>query len=147
MGRIVVGVDGSENASVALRWALQESALRGDTLEVVAAWHYPYASDVGYGFAPAVDPTALENAAAEGLEQALRDACPDKDIRSRVERVVVQGSAANNLIEAAKGADLLVVGTRGRGGFRGLLLGSVSTQCVHHAPCPVAVIPHDETNA
>jgi nucleotide-binding universal stress UspA family protein len=138
MGPIVVGVDGSDHAMTALRWAVEEAALRSCPLRAVTAVHYPPVADSGFG--PSPDLTSLERDAEVVLEDALRAACPDDDARARIERSVVLDSAAHALISAAADADLLVVGTRGRGGFRGLLLGSVSTQCVHHAPCPVVVV-------
>jgi nucleotide-binding universal stress UspA family protein len=139
MGRIVVGVDGSPHAMDALRWALDEAALRGCELQAVMAVHYPAILDTGFG--PGLDLANLEQDAAAVLEAALADACPDPAVRASIQRTVVVDSAARALIDAAKSADLLVVGTRGRGGFTGLLLGSVSTQCVQHAPCPVVVVP------
>ena len=139
MGRIVVGVDGSENALEALRWAVAESELRGATVDAVSTWHYPTA---GVEFAPVADPQMFEGAAAQSLREAVAKVCPDELTRRRVKTSVIQDSPARALVEAAEGADLLVVGSRGRGGFKGLLLGSVSAQCVHHAPCPVVVVPH-----
>jgi nucleotide-binding universal stress UspA family protein len=139
MSRIVVGVDGSDNSIDALRWALDEAQRRHATLQAVAAWQFPY---TGIGFAPSIGPAGLEDGAAAILEQALRLACPDDAARPPIEQLVVQDTPAHALVEAAKGADLLVVGSRGRGGFKGLLLGSVSTQVVHHAPCPIVVVPH-----
>ena len=84
----------------------------------------------------------FEDTAKQTLSAALRAVCPDEVTQPLVEQLVVQDSPAQALVGAAKGADLLVVGSRGRGGFAGLLLGSVSAQCVHHAPCPVVVVPH-----
>jgi nucleotide-binding universal stress UspA family protein len=143
MGRIVVGVDGSENSLVALRWALDEAQRSHATVQAVITWHYPY---TGVGFVPYVDASGLDDGARLTLEEALGTACPDDETRRSIERLVVQDSPAHALVEAAKGADLLVVGSRGRGGFTGLMLGSVSTQCVHHAPCAVVVVPNAEVN-
>jgi nucleotide-binding universal stress UspA family protein len=139
MGRIVVGVDGSENGLDALRWAIEEGELRHASVEAVLAWQYP---NTGVEFMPYTDAGRFEDAARQTLSAALRVACPDRATHPRVEQLVVQDSPARALVGAAKGADLLVVGSRGRGGFAGLLLGSVSAQCVHHAPCPVVVVPH-----
>ncbi len=142
MGTIVVGVDGSEGSWDALRWALDEARLRQATLRAVHAWTFPSLSGVP-GFAPAIDADLLHELreAGEGiLEHALSEAGAEA-AGFLVERVVVEGSAARVLVEAAVDADLLVVGTRGHGGFRGLLLGSVSQQCAHHARCPVVIVP------
>ena len=139
MQRIVVGVDGSENSFEALRWAVAEGERRDAAIEAISAWHYP---TVGVEFAPVADPQTFEGTATEALRTAVEKVCPDEASRRRVRASVVQDSPARALVEAAEGADLLVVGSRGRGGFTGLLLGSVSAQCVHHAPCPVVVVPH-----
>ncbi|MGQ0824489.1 MAG: universal stress protein [Actinomycetota bacterium] len=138
MERIVVGVDGSEPSHRALHWALVEARLRGARLDVVHTWHMPYATASPYSPPTAWDPQLFED---EG--RALLDAAVANADTSAVEvhRLLSAGAAAPTLIETAKGADLLVVGSRGRGGFAGLLLGSVSQQVVHHAPCPVVVIP------
>jgi nucleotide-binding universal stress UspA family protein len=140
---IVVGVDGSESARAALRFALEEARLRGAAVRAVAAWHVPVAA---YGDA-FVSPnpellSALEPRARSELERALADA-GDQAAGVEVEQVVREGPAARVLLEEADKADLLVVGSRGLGGFRGLLLGSVSQQCSHHAPCPVVIVPHE----
>lgn len=139
-GRIVVGVDGSAGADAALHWAVHEARLRGATIEAVHAWTYPYVADVAYLARASIDRAEVEGSAKEVLREALhRVLGPDGDVR--VEEIVSEGSAAHILTETAKGADLVVVGTRGHGGFSGLLLGSVSQQVVHHAPCPVVVVP------
>lgn len=142
MGRIIVGVDGSEAATTALEWAVDEARTRGGDIMVdaVMAWHEPVAG----GTPPVVvfiDPTELKASYAAELErtvQPLRDAHPDVSIRS----LLVKDSPAHALIDASGDADLLVVGSRGRGGFLGLVLGSVSHQVVGHATCPVVVVPH-----
>lgn len=138
--RIVVGVDGSEGAITALRWALDEARLRGARVDALQAWEYPYVGDLTGMAAYPIGRIELEQVARESLDRSLAAAgVPSTDVQ--VERIVVHGSAARVLLEAARGADLLVVGTRGHGGFSGLLLGSVSQQCAHHAPCPVVVVP------
>ena len=139
---IVVGVDGSPGAKAALRWALAEARLRRTPLHVVHAWAVPYAT-VGYGMAPLIDEgfTAELEQGAKGLvEEMLAEAGSEAD-GVEVEREIAEGSAAHVLLEKAERAELLVVGSRGLGGFRGLLLGSVSQQCAHHARCPVVVVP------
>jgi nucleotide-binding universal stress UspA family protein len=138
MTRIVVGVDGSEAGEAALRFAVAEARLRGAPLEAVIAWHEPYVAPT---LAPVVpDPTVFADAAARTLDQSVEAAVAGGD-PIEVKRVVKRGGAAEVLLEQADGADLLIVGSRGRGGFAGLLLGSVSQQVVHHATCPVVVVP------
>ena len=134
--RIVVGVDGSPSSMRALRWAIRQAKLAGAEVEAVTAWSYPS----GYGWASfgegAVD---FEGDAGKILFEALAEVsgiAPDVV----VEPLVVQGHAADVLVRAAEGADLLVVGSRGHGGFAGMLLGSVSQHCVHHASCPVLIL-------
>jgi nucleotide-binding universal stress UspA family protein len=138
MARIVVGIDDSPAAADALRWALEEARRRGATLEVVHTWTFPIASELPGGEVSRLV-TDLERAASEVLDEVL-DGIVGDDPEVNVVRRVLEGPPARILIEAAVGADLLVVGSRGRGGFVGLLLGSVAQQCVHHAPCPVVVV-------
>jgi nucleotide-binding universal stress UspA family protein len=139
VGRIVVGVDSSEGSRVALRWALDEARIRHDTLEAVHVWHPPYAGAEAY-VPSVIDTETLEGAATELLAEVL--AAEDSEGVTVVPRVLC-GAPAATLLEAADGASLLVVGSRGLGGFSRLLLGSVSEQVVHHAGCPVAVVPID----
>lgn len=143
MSGIVVGVDGSEHAVRALRFALDEAKIRGCGLKAVSVWHIPAAAYDG-GWAPTpVDFGNLEEATRALLDQSLADAGA-ADSGVEVVPVVREGQAADVLVQEAADADLLVVGSRGLGGFRGLLLGSVGQQCAHHAPCPVAIVPaHD----
>ena len=140
MGTIVVGVDGSAGAQEALRFAASEAKLRGDRLRAVIVWHVPTMA-YGGGFGPAVSPTEFEDNARATLEAALA-AVGDEVAGLEVEQAVRTGQPALVLVEEAQDADLLVVGSRGHGGFVGLLLGSVSQQCAHHASCPVVVVPH-----
>ena len=135
--RIVVGVDGSESAQRALRWAIDEARHREATLEVVHAWRRIPISDY---FVNEPEPGGSERFAKAVLDQAVE---AEDTAGVIVERKLVPGTGAYALIHEAKGAALLVVGSRGRGGFSGLLLGSVSQQTAHHAPCPVVIIPHD----
>lgn len=143
-GRLVVGVDGSKTASSAVRWAAKEAALRGAKLDLVSAWEVSSPS-VGFGLGLA----EISDEMLKGLEQnaeeiaataagVARDESPDIAIETRT----VEGQPAEVLVEAARDADLLVVGSRGMGGFRELLLGSVSQQCAHHATCPVVIVRH-----
>ncbi len=139
--RIVVGVDGSEAARTAVRWAAKEAARRGATLELVSAWHLP--SYPG-AFAVAMAAEELIKDLVRAAEEQLRDATGVARAEApgvQVETRAIEGQAATVLVDVAEGAGLLVVGSRGLGGFRGLLLGSVSQQCAHHAPCPLVIIP------
>lgn len=139
MAKIVVGVDGSAAAAAALRWALAEARLRGAELRVVHAWHLPLLPG---GETSAADPeyVLLRRRDAEDLlAQALADLGSESEAVA-VETVAVEGRAASALVREAADADLLVVGSRGRGGFAELLLGSVSHECAQHAPCPVAIV-------
>lgn len=143
MATIVVGVDGSAGSAEALKFAIAEARLRKATLKAVTAWTLTYvAAPIGM-MAPideALIPELQDNAKAV-LDKALADALgPEPDIE--VEQAVLEGTPAQVLVDAAQGADLLVVGTRGHGGFTGLLLGSVSQQAAHHAPCPIVIVPH-----
>jgi nucleotide-binding universal stress UspA family protein len=135
MERIVVGVDGSQAARDALHWAVNEGRRRNAVVEAVYAWHQPF---TGYEYMGEMNLGGFEEEARQALDAAV-DAVDTTGVS--VERKLVAGGAAGALVEAAKGAELLVVGSRGRGGFSGLLLGSVSQQAAHHAPCPVVIIP------
>ena len=140
MKHIVAGVDGSATSRAALRWAVDEARRHGASLTAVHVWHDPYTGSA-LPFAPGlVDPTSYQ-AVGERLLDSVVDGEDLSGLSEPVRRLVVHGSAAHALVEAAKGADLLVVGSRGRGGFAGLLLGSVSQQVIHHAPCPVLILP------
>jgi nucleotide-binding universal stress UspA family protein len=136
-GTIVVGVDGSEESKKALRWAVEEARLRNARVVAIRAWVYP-ALAAG-GLIP-VDGELVESLAA-AEQEALAKAVAEVEGAEGVEQVVVEDAPAHALVEAARGADLLVVGSRGHGGFTGLLLGSVSQQCAHHAACPVVIVP------
>jgi nucleotide-binding universal stress UspA family protein len=152
-GAVVVGVDGSSGGGEALRWALAEARLRKVPLRVVHAWTYGFsgATAGGYGNlgyigsfnATSADASDLGRIAEETLERAISEVV-EEGADVEIERQVVEGGAAEVLIGAAAAGDLLVVGSRGHGGFAGLLLGSVSQQCVHHAQCPVVVV-HSST--
>lgn len=133
--RIVVGVDGSGSAQRALEWAMRQAALTGAVVDAVMAWEYP----VNYGWVVADQDMQLAELAQQTLEKAIAAAshvAPDVVVRGHV----LEQNPARALLDASEGADLLVVGSRGHGGFVGALLGSVSQHCVHHAPCPVLVV-------
>jgi nucleotide-binding universal stress UspA family protein/CRP-like cAMP-binding protein len=134
--RIVVGVDGSPSSTAALRWAFRQAELTGAVVDAVAAWRLPSS----YGWAPdTTGGTSFEDEARNGLTAAIAEVSGG-DSAVEVRPKVVWGHPAQVLVDAAKGAELLVVGSRGHGGFVGALLGSVSQHCVHHAPCPVVII-------
>jgi len=139
--RIVVGVDGSPTADEALRWAIRQARLTGAAVDAVAAWEYP-ASMGGFGLAPMgmYDNTDFARVAADSIADAIGRVGDPAARGVTVRPRVAEGNAATVLLAAADGADLLVVGSRGHGGFTAALLGSVSQHCVHHAPCPVVVI-------
>lgn len=139
MGRIVVGLDGSECAVEAVRWAAAEARSLGHELHVVTAFAPPDVVGVpGARFPVERGEQAEERARSHQHEWLTQALGPDPDPEPT--REVRMGPPAEQLLEAAKDADLLVVGSRGRGGFQGLLLGSVSLQCVTHAEIPVVVI-------
>jgi nucleotide-binding universal stress UspA family protein len=138
MERIVVGVDGSQSSQRALRWAVGEARRHDARLDVVHAWHLPNAG--GYPYLAGYADLGLFG---EDARRVLDRALADENLAglSWIEPILVQDSAARALLDTAKGADLVVVGSRGRGGFAGMLLGSVSQQIAHHAPCPVVIVP------
>lgn len=135
--RIVVGVDGFEESTTALVWACELAVQADADIELAHAWEYPYRTkDAVFG-----SPQEMMQADAAALADDVR-ASLSGEHRERVSDThVVEGLTADVLIDLAKGADLLVVGSHGRGGFRSFLLGSVSRKVVQHAPCPVAVVP------
>lgn len=137
--RIVVGVDGSEESKQALRWAERLSAaLGGARIDAVMVWEF--VSTYGWSsLSPAVPPPAeLEDQLEKIVTEAFGVDRPS-DMRLRV----VEGGAAASLIAVSKGAQMLVVGSRGHGGFAGLLIGSVSAKVAEHASCPVLVVHGD----
>jgi nucleotide-binding universal stress UspA family protein len=146
---VVVGVDGSPGSSEALHWAITEARFRNVPLRAVHAWTYAgplIPSLVGYPYsAESFDSTVDDRrqAAEEMLGRATSELAETRGIE--IERVIAEGSAARVLIEAVEANDLLVVGSRGHGGFTSLLLGSVSQQCAQHAPCPVVIVRGTKT--
>ncbi len=142
MGKIVVGVDGSPGSRAALHWAHDEAALRGATLVAVTVWQFPVMTSLpAFGAMP--PPEDMGGEAETSLLRTLSEEGIAASDEVPVTSVVAEGAAAPALLDAAADADLLVVGSRGHGGFTGLLLGSVSQQCVSHAPCPVVVVRTD----
>jgi nucleotide-binding universal stress UspA family protein len=142
---IVVGVDGSPESKDALRWAIDEAGVRGTVVHAVHVWHYTLYSPASPFL---VEPTVTElefdaDQLRRQAESRLRGIVAEV-ARGRgdvvIEQEVIEGHPSQGLLDAAKDADLLVVGSRGRGGFAGLLLGSVSQACAHHARCPVVIV-------
>jgi nucleotide-binding universal stress UspA family protein len=146
MGEIIVGVDGSDGSRAALRWAARTATARHAECRAIAAWQYP--ANAVNPAAPATlpGPEEMDERTRDDLRTVVREVLgSDAD---RVEIEVGRGPAASVLLTAAARADtdMLVMGARGRGGFAGLLLGSVSQECVEHSPCPVVVL-RDEPDA
>ena len=137
---IIVGVDGSPSSRAALAWAYDEAAHHGASLTVLTTWHSPTlpispsgaALEEGYETLPRRSALAMLDEVTADLEPRS----PTVDVRTSIE----EGHAAEVLIDRSKGCDLVVVGSRGHGGFAGLLLGSVSQHLVAHAHCPVVVV-------
>lgn len=137
--RIVVGVDGSPLSRNALEFAVEEAQLRHAHLHVTYAYpvmERPVTGSTGKDYYDQVEVEARE------FLEGIMSKAPSTD-GLEVEWLAVPGNPAEVLIEASRGAALLVVGSRGVGGFKGLMMGSVSTQCVHHSHCPVLVVRED----
>ena len=134
-GRIVVGVDGSDASLDALRWALRQAELTSCDVEAVTSWQQP----IGYGADFAAESENWEVLAKTNLDEALAKVDAEG---VEVKRTVSQGHPAEVLTNASTNADLIVVGSRGHGGFAGMLLGSVRRHVSAHAHCPVLVVRH-----
>ena len=139
--RIVVGIDGSDASKQALGWAIEEARAHGASVMAVHAWEVPPPMpDVAA--MPTIDPVAyfpdFQNAAEKLVTDIVEEVVGD-DKSVNVEAVAVEGRPASAVIDAAGDADLVVVGSRGLGGFKTLVLGSVSHQVAQHAPCPVVI--------
>lgn len=139
--RIVVGVDGSENGERALAWAARHARRRGARLQVVLGWQAPAGAVTPMGMAYVPPPLDAIRADAEARMSRALESCDLAEIDH--EATIAERDAASLLCATAEDADLLVVGSRGLGGFKGLLLGSVSARCANEAPCPVAIVPAD----
>ena len=138
-GRVVVAVDGSDTAARALGWAVEEARVRSARLAVVHAWHPPYVGGQPYD-GTFFDPQPFQESARHVLETALADV----DVQSLThppEPIVARGGAADAILSAGADADVIVLGSRGRGELEGLLLGSVTSQVIHHADTTVVVVP------
>lgn len=143
-GKIVVGIDGSAHSDAALRWASAEAALRSASLEVVHAWSFvPVTTPADSGLVPMAWTDNME------LLDVTRQAAEDATVAQVAEVLgadhgatisVVEGGPAEALLAAAKDADLVVVGNRGRGNLAAALLGSTSAKVADEAPCPVVVV-------
>lgn len=132
---IVVGVDGSASSVDALKWAVAQAALIGGTVQAVIAWEYPKM----YGGYPMTDGLDWRSNAQQTVDTALHALGEDG---ANISSTVIEGHPARVLLDASQGAELLVVGNRGHGGFTGMLLGSVSEHVIAHATCPVLVLRH-----
>jgi nucleotide-binding universal stress UspA family protein len=142
MSGIIVGLDGSDHSSRALEWAIREAGLRGAALTVlavheVASNHWTGNPELYPADQPATE--AVRRAAEDVVQKAVSQA--GEPAPASVTVRAVSGLARQELVEASSDADLVVVGQRGGGGFARLLMGSVSSQVVHHAACPVVVVP------
>jgi nucleotide-binding universal stress UspA family protein len=135
---VVVGVDDTEGSRRALEWAAHEALRRGATLQVVTAWTWDAAEGAPLA---AVDPTTLMDLAEQTQRDAVDQVLGPMQHRPVVAREVVRSTAADALVAASRQADLVVVGTHGRGPVRSALLGSVSQSVIKHAECPVVVMP------
>lgn len=141
---VLLGVDGSPAGEAAVAFAFEAASLRGAPLVALHAWSHPHSSGRGDMLPLVFDPAELESDEARLLAECLagwQEKYPDVVVHRRL----VHGSPRKCLIEATESAQLVVVGARGRGGFAGLLLGSVSQAVLHHAACPVAVVPPPHT--
>jgi nucleotide-binding universal stress UspA family protein len=134
---VVVGVDGSDESVAALKWAASYAVATGATLHAILAWHYP--APVGPG-PVGVAPASISDEVRENMARALADTVAAADLGLPVDEIIEYGHPAQALVDASKDADLLVVGSRGHGSFTGMLVGSVSLQCVSQAHCPVVVV-------
>lgn len=133
--RIVVGVDGSVPSKAALAWAISQARLTGAMVEAVIAWEFP----MMVGYPMPVSDVDWEDLATKVVGDAVADVAGGAE-PVKITNKVMQGNAAQVLVDESTGADLLVVGSRGHGGFVEALLGSTGQHCVHHATCPVVVI-------
>jgi nucleotide-binding universal stress UspA family protein len=140
-GDVLVGVDGSLANEPAVGFAFEEAALRGVGLTALHAWTHPVPAEPGEMLPLVYDAADVEVEQERVLVESLagwRDKYPDVPVRRRL----VRGHTRQVLIEATERAQLVVVGSRGRGGFTGLLFGSVSQALLHHSACPVAIVHH-----
>jgi nucleotide-binding universal stress UspA family protein len=135
--RIVVGVDGSEHSNAALRWALAEAEAHSGMVTAVLAWQLPFVS-----FPGAFDREELEEAYKNFLIETVSAIVPTPAVP--LETLVAEGDPTESMVEASKGANLLVMGIRGRSRFTGLLLGAVSQAVAANAHCPVVLVKQSD---
>ncbi len=135
---IVVGVDAGGESRRALAWAASEALRRGSTLQLVTAWTWESLEGAPLAVA---DPDAMQASARAAQEEAVAAVLDPMDPRPAYAALVVQSTAWEALVEASRTADLVVVGTHGRGPVRSFLLGSVSQAVIRHSSCPVVVLP------
>jgi nucleotide-binding universal stress UspA family protein len=140
MSVIVVGVDGSEPSREALRYAVRQARLEGANVRAVTAWNVPAVSYGTPWTAPLVNFPEVFEKDAKAISRGALEAVRDDTDGLQIEAVVREGHPAHVLLDEARNADLLVVGSRGLGGFSELLLGSVSHECAQHATCPVVIV-------
>ena len=136
--RIVVGVDGSPPSRLALQWAARLAQALGARIEATTAWEYPQT----YG--SPVDPSWRPDLDADKILQTTLDEVFGPQRPPTLDAIVLHGPPRTVLLNASEGAEMLVVGSRGHGGFAGLLLGSVSSACAEHAHCPVLVVHEND---
>jgi nucleotide-binding universal stress UspA family protein len=133
---IVVGVDGSAAGAAAFRWAVEEARQHDCPIDAISVWHMDY----GVMMAPEATASGLDAASIEAANRSVLDAATvdagDLDLR----RILIEGDVKKLLVEMSRDARMLVVGNRGHSAAAELLLGSVSSYCVHHASCPVVVV-------
>ena len=140
MSTITVGIDGSPESLHALRWAITEARRRGSSVHVVHAWQLPYHQ----GYLGHLALNRFREPLAEAADHTLTTALIDPTINTEwvsITSTAIHGPPAQVLIDMAANSELLVVGSRGRGGFTGLMLGSVSQQCAQGTPCPIVIVP------
>lgn len=139
--KIVVGIDGSDESRAAFAFAVREAKTHGAKLQAVTTWNV---APMVYGGPVAPPLPEIGEGMQEGAKIALREAVESLGADAEgieVEQVVREGHAGQTLVELAREADMLVVGTHGRGKVTGLLLGSVSQYCAQHTPCPIVIVP------
>ncbi|OLT01282.1 hypothetical protein BJF90_32525 [Pseudonocardia sp. CNS-004] len=137
-GRIVVGVDGSDESRSALQWAVRQAQRTGAAVHAVAVWQQQI--QFGIGAHVPVPSESFESEARTWLRDALPSPAPDEH-GAEVHTHTEQGDPTQQLLEHSTTADMLVLGNHGRGGVVGALLGSVAQRCAHHARCPVVLVP------